>query len=212
MADTFADKLAALGFVLPDGHTPPSEELVRAFERRFGLNLPADFRSFLVRHGGVNGTAISPMIEPTPFGTSTIITEFYGFHGSEIGGTTELIEGAPEIIALGSEGLGRMFWLFCDEPYVGHVFVRDHYGRSSWSDEDFFKWPHLAPEIRHYLDLRREGKLPKKPEGFEDVYLVARSFTDFIDSLKPYNDAAEQDAADVTMNVKDRLTDDGTVS
>jgi len=48
-----------------------------------------------------------------------------------------------------------------------------------------------APEIHHYLALRREGKLPKKPEGFEDVYLVARSFAGFIDSLQPYNEAAE---------------------
>ncbi len=189
MADRFSNKLATLGFVLPEGDTPPSEKLVRNFERRFKLNLPADFRSFLVLHGGVNGTAICPMIEPTPFGTSTIITAFYGFHEDEIGDTTEMIEGAPDIIALGSEGLGRMFWLFCAEPYIGHVFVRDHYGRSSWSDEEFFKWPDLAPEIRHYLDLRREGKLPEKPEGFEDVYLVARSFTDFIDSLQPYHDA-----------------------
>jgi hypothetical protein len=176
------------------------EEAIASIIVKTGLKklphlLPADFRSFLARHGGVNGTAICPMIEPTPFGTSTIITEFYGFHDDEIGDTTDLIEGAPEIIALGSEGLGRMFWLFCAEPYVGHVFVRDHCGRSSWSDEDFFKWPHLTPEIRHYLDLRREGKLPKKPEGFEDVYLVARSFTEFMDSLQPYIDAAEQDAA-----------------
>jgi hypothetical protein len=191
MAEAFADKLAALGFALPEGHTPPSEKLVRAFERRFRLNLPADFRSFLICHGGVQGTAVCPMIEPTPFGTSTIITGFYGFHDDEIGDTTDLIEGAPEIIALGDECLGRMFWLFCAEPYVGHVFVRDHYGRSSWPDEEFFKWPHLAPEIRHYLDLRREGKLPRKPEGFEDVYLVARSFTDFIESLQPSNEAAE---------------------
>ncbi len=194
MADTFADKLAGLGFALPEGHTAPSEKLVRAFQRRFGIYLPADYRSFLVRHGGVQGDARCPMIEPTPFGTSTIITGFYGFHDDEIGETTDLIEGGPEIIGLGSECLGRMFWLFCAEPYVGHVFVRDHYGRSSWSDEDFFKWPHLAPEIRHYLDLRREGKLPKKPEGFEDVYLVARSFTAFIESLKPHSEAAKPDA------------------
>ena len=190
MADTFTNKLAALGFALPEDHTPPSEKLVRAFERRFGLNLPADFRSFLVRHGGALGTATCPMIEPTPFGTSTILTRFYGFHEDEIAETTDLIEGAPEIIALGSEGLGRMFWLFCAKPYFGHVFVRDHYGRASWSDEEFLKWPHLAPEIRHYLDLRREGKLPKKPEGFEDVYLVAQSFTGFVDSLQPYDDEA----------------------
>jgi hypothetical protein len=104
MANNFAGKLAELGFALPEGHTPPSEKLVRAFERRFGLNLPVDFRSFLIRHGGVQGTAVSPMIEPTPFGTSTIITGFYGFQNDEIGEATDLIEGAPEIIALGSEG------------------------------------------------------------------------------------------------------------
>jgi hypothetical protein len=147
MADAFAEKLAALRFLLPEGYTPPSEKLVRAFEDRFGLNLPADFRRFLGRHGGVRGTAVGPMIEPTPFGTSTTIIEFYGFQDNEIGDATDLIEGAPDIIALGSEVLGRTFWLFCAEPYFGHVFVRDHYGRSSWSDEDFFKWPHLAPEI-----------------------------------------------------------------
>lgn len=126
------------------------------------------------------------MIEPTPFGTSTCITSFYGFNDNEISKMTKLIEGAPEIIALGGESLGRMFWLFCARPYFGHVFVRDHYGRSAWSDEDFFMWPDLAPEIRHYLDLRRQGKLPKKPAGFDDVYLVAKSFTDFFESLQPY--------------------------
>ncbi len=83
-----------------------------------------------------------------------------------------------------------MFWLFCEAPYAGHVFIRDHYGRSSWSDEDFLKWPALAPEIRHYLDLRRRGLLPKKPDGFEDVYLVVRSFTEFVERLRRWDDNA----------------------
>lgn len=188
MADRFADKLTKLGIALPEGDTPPSEALVRKFERRFHLNLPADYRSFLAQHGGAYGDASCPMIEPTPFGTSTTITKFYGFNDDEIGSTTRLIEGAPEIIALGAECLGRMFWLFCAEPYFGYVFVYDHYHRSSWSDEDFMKWPSLAPEIHNYLDMRREGKLPEKPEGYDDVYLVAMSFTDFIDSLTPVDD------------------------
>src|SRR6516164_5792212 len=105
MADSFQDKLSALGFALPKGHATPSEKLVCAFEGRFRLTLPADFRSFLVLHGGVQGTAETPMMEPTPFGTSTILTGFYGFHKDEIGETTDLLGGAPEIIALGSEGL-----------------------------------------------------------------------------------------------------------
>jgi hypothetical protein len=189
MAIAFADKLGRLGFALPRGHRPASEALVRGFEQRFGLDLPADFRAFLLHHGGAKGLAVCPMLEPTPFGTSACIDAFYGFEGDEIADKTDLIEGAPEIIALGSEPLGRMFWLVCAEPDRGQVLVRDHYRRSSWSDEDFFKWPHLAPEIRHYLDLRRQGKLPSKPEGHEDVYLVARSFTEFIDRLEPDKDA-----------------------
>lgn len=185
--DAFADKLAAIGFELPQG-APASEELVREFERRFELRLPGDYRSFLARYGGAYGNADCPILEPTPFGTSTTITGFYGFDDDEIGKMTELIEGAPIVSALGSECAGRMFWLYCAEPYFGHVFVCDHYGRSSWSDDDFFKWPNLHPEIRTYLDLRRAGQLPRKAAGFEDVYLVARSFTDFVDSLRPCGD------------------------
>lgn len=188
MADLFADKLAALGFALPKGHIAPSEKRVRSFERQFDLSLPADFRAFLVRHGGAQGIGACPMLEPTPFGTFAVIDCFFGFQDDRIGDATEVIEGAPDVIALGSEPLGRMFWLFCAEPFVGHVFVHDHYGRSSWSDEDFFEWPHLAPEIHAYLDLRRQGKLPKKPAGFEDVYLAARSFTEFMESLRPFKE------------------------
>mgnify|MGYP002780517181 FL=1 len=188
MADVFADKLAALGFSLPAGDRAPTEALVRQFERRFRLNLPADFGSFLAHHGGKVGTAACPMSEPTPFGSSTRILGFYGFQDDEIGRTTALIEGAPDIIALGPECLSRMFWLHCTAPYAGHVVVYDHSRRASWSDEDFFKWPHLAPEIRHYLDLRRAGKLPRKPKGYEHVYLVARSFTAFVASLQPVSE------------------------
>jgi hypothetical protein len=45
MADVaFANKLASLGFALPEGHTPPSEKLVREFEQRFSLSsTDADF-------------------------------------------------------------------------------------------------------------------------------------------------------------------------
>src|SRR5262245_54689662 len=165
MADRFSEKLSTLGFKLSKGSKPPSEQLVREFERRFKLHLPADYREFLVNHGGVCQDARCPIIEPTPFGTSTVITGFYGFQDDEISAATDLIDGAPEIIAIGSEGLGRMFWLSCVEPEFGHVLVHDHYGRSSWPDEEFLRWPHLAPEIHDYLRLRRENKLPKKLPG-----------------------------------------------
>lgn len=187
MRDIIGEKLASLGFALPEGSTPPSESLVREFEDRFGVALPPDFRSFLVRHGGARGTAVCPLLEPTPFGTDCCIDCFFGFENDEIGDSTEIIEGAPDIIAIGYEPGGKMWWLFCSEPYLGHVFVHDHQGRSAWPDDQFFQWfPNLAPEIKNYLDLRRNKKLPSKPVGFEHVYLAARSFSEFVDRLRPY--------------------------
>lgn len=186
MADFFAERMGRLGFSLPEGDTPPSEELVREFEGRFDLELPRDFRAFLARFGGCKGTAHVPMLEPTPFGRECGFVGFYGFHEDEIGDATDLIEGAPDVIALGGEPMGKMFWLHCSEPYAGHVWVHDHQGRSAWSDADFLQWfPNLHPDIRAYLDLRKGGRLPKKPRGFEHVYLAAHSFTEFLERLHP---------------------------
>ena len=52
MADKFAAKLLEFGFELPHWCDPPSEALVVEFEERFDLRLPADYREFLVHHGG----------------------------------------------------------------------------------------------------------------------------------------------------------------
>lgn len=43
MRDIIGEKLASLGFALPEGSTPPSESLVKEFEDRFGVTLPPTF-------------------------------------------------------------------------------------------------------------------------------------------------------------------------
>jgi hypothetical protein len=57
MPSQFASTLASLGFELPEWCLPPSEPLVRGYEAQFALTLPADYREFLVHHGGVIGSA-----------------------------------------------------------------------------------------------------------------------------------------------------------
>ena len=42
----------------------------------------------------------------------------------------------------------------------------------------------LAPEIAAYLKLRRQDKLPQKPEGMENFYRLAPTFTEFISACK----------------------------
>ncbi|QDU20746.1 SMI1/KNR4 family protein [Urbifossiella limnaea] len=186
MKATLTTRLRELGFALPAEAVTPTLGLVRGYEEQFGLTLPKDYRTFLSKHAGVRGLASCPLLEPTPFGNAECIDYFFGFEPDGLADATELIEGAPDVVALGYTPLGRMFWLFCAEPYRGHVFVHDHYGRSAWPDDEFRKWPNLAPEIHHYLDLRRTGRLPPKPPGFENLYLAARSFTEFVERLEPY--------------------------
>jgi hypothetical protein len=191
--DKFAAKLGNLGFKLPHWCDPPSEELVVKFEQRFSVTLPTDYREFLCRHGGVTGTAVCSFQEPTPCGTETIIDGFYGFAPLErtdnIARATEFIGGAPSIVAIGDNLIGSMFWLMCDGNDTGYVYMHDHEGRSAWTDEMFHEWfPNLSPIIAQYLEIRKHGKLPRKPKGYEHLYRLARSFTDFIDALQSNTD------------------------
>ncbi len=160
------------------------------FQSLFSVTLPADYREFLVHHGGAIGTAVCPFQEPTPCGTATIIDCFYGFASpdrhDDINKATALIDGAPSVIAIGDNLIGSMFWLKCDGEDAGHVYMHDHEGRSAWTDQMFADWyPTLAPVIKDYLRMRKQRKLPPKRKGYEHVYRLGRSFTEFFDSLQP---------------------------
>lgn len=189
MSDRYRAILESLGFEMSDECDPPTETRVKKFERQFAVKLPADFRAFLVLHGGVTGDATCAFLEPTPCGTETSINSFYGFSDDDstenIVASTDLIEGAPDVIALGDNQMGGMFWLKCTGTDAGSVYLHDHEGRSAWPDEQFQQWfPNLDSTIKEYLALRKKGKLPKKPRGYEHVYLVGRTFDAFIKSLR----------------------------
>jgi hypothetical protein len=190
MSDPFGAKLKALEYELPDWCIPPSEELVADYERQFELKLPEDYRSFLAKYGGAGGTSICPFQEPTPVGDAAWIEDFYGFmpperEGMDVRWATELIEGAPAVVAIAHAG-GGMIWLKCTGCDAGHVYFDDGDGRSAWSDEMFFeRFPGLADEIKEYLAMRKSGRLPQKPQGYDHVYCLATSFTEFIDALRP---------------------------
>jgi hypothetical protein len=178
-----------LGFELPEWCVPPSEAMVHAFESRFSLDLPNDYREFLLHHGGKFGDARCAFSEPTPCGPATRINAFYGFTSSgrrdNVVDRTGLIEGAPDVIAIGGNQLGAMFWLKCTGKDAGHVYMHDGDGRSAWSDAMFYEWfPNLSPDIEQYLKLRKQGILPKKPKGYEHLYRLAESFGELIDRLE----------------------------
>jgi hypothetical protein len=99
---------------------------------------------------------------------------------------TELIRGAPDVVAVGDNTMGSMFWLKCTGQDAGHVYMHDDEGRFAWPDSIFYeRFPNLSSEIQQYLKQRKQGKLPTKPKGYEHVYRLAKSFTEFIDRLEP---------------------------
>jgi len=168
----------------------PSEDLVCGFEKHFGLTLPTDYRNFLVRYGGVSANVSCPFQEPTPCGNKAEIGRFYGFtlpdRRDNVVYRTERADGYPDVIAIGDNLMGQEFWLKCLGWDAGHVYMYDNQGRSAWPDEMFYKmFSNLHVEIKKFLAIRREGKLPGKRRGYEHVYLLAKNFGEFIDLLKP---------------------------
>jgi hypothetical protein len=169
----------------------------RIYEKEFGLALPADYREFLASYGGVFLRARYPFAEPTPFGPTGGIDLFYGFMSAEnrahefsgVHWNTRLIDGAPDVVAIGDGLMGGMTWLKCTGEDTGSVYYHDPQRRWSWSDAKFYEWfPNLAPSVEQYLRLRREHRLPTKRRGYENVYLIARSFSEFIVLLRPAAD------------------------
>lgn len=182
----FSDILASLGAKPSRRRVSPTEALVRGVETEFGLTLPADYRAFLLAHGGTSVEAEAPFLEPTPVGHRAGVAEFFGFcddPDDDIRGATEISDGAPAAIPIAEDGgFGNRIFLLLQGPRAGAVLFHDLQGRAAWPDAQFTAWfPNLAPSIQEYLTLRRQGALPEKVvSGAGDFYLLASSFSDFL--------------------------------
>jgi hypothetical protein len=101
------------------------------------LELPDDYRDFLVEYGGfgVTGGAFCRCQEPTPCGNEAAIDTFLGFTSPErsdnVVDQTEMIHGYPDVIAIGKDLMGNMIWLKCTGPDARYVYMYDHEARSA---------------------------------------------------------------------------------
>jgi SMI1/KNR4 family protein SUKH-1 len=190
LARHHSEKLRRAGVEIPKWCIPPSEVLVSEFEREFCVTLPADYRAFLLEHGGCALNASVPFQEPTPVGDSAAVNYFFGFmpadrSSKDVRWNTRLIEGAPDIVAIAGDLMGGMMWLRCTGDATGAVYYHDGEQRSTWPDSTFrARFASLHPSLEAFLALRRNGGLRTKPKGYENVYLIARSFSEFLDALE----------------------------
>ena len=173
------------------GRLAPDELLVRSFEERFGLSLPAGYRAFLLAHGGSYASAKAPFLVPTPIGTDAVVEEILGFMQSERDGgdlrnAAETAGSAPNLVPIACDGFGNWTLLVCRGPHTGQVVHEDMGQRGLWSDDDLHRrFPNLAPSIEDYLDLRRGEALPPSIVSAPNCYLLASSFEAFLASCSP---------------------------
>lgn len=189
-------KLEALRYKPADWQLSVTDEFVAEFEREYDLRLPNEYRAFLLAFGGWVGSATCEFLEPlTPLGTGACIDLFYGrmvpeYEVYDIRWATDSVGGAPDFVAVAAGGAnGCMVVVRCGGPDHGHVYFVDRDQRSLWQDDEFYHmFPGLAEEIKEYLARRSGRQLPPKPEGYENLYLLARGFDEFIERLVPIDD------------------------
>ncbi len=191
--DGFATKVQALRLKPDEGRLIPSERKVADFERQFGVHLPVDYRQFLLTHSGQWGSLTAPCLEEsTPFGTYVCVQDLYGFMTDgdrqmfDIRWATAAFGGAPTFVAIASGGMnGNMIVLKCRGRDAGNVYHYDAQQRALWPDEEFrYMFSALHPLIEDWLERRRTGNLPKKQRGYESLYRLGQSFTEFFQGLQ----------------------------
>jgi cell wall assembly regulator SMI1 len=176
------DRFAELGGILTF-HPPMTEEELAAIEGSLGGRLPEDFRDFMRAYGEAAfqadtwfRPARSSSLSPTPFRESPVYEElpFSHFYGSSAGKQSlarriTLCEGRmPDtIIPIGDDGFGNQICLGIKGNERGKVYYWDH--ENTWSEQ------------RYREHFRRPMPLEYK---FQNVYLVAESFADFIARLE----------------------------
>jgi tetratricopeptide (TPR) repeat protein len=156
---------------------------VKAVEESIGTALPAQYRQFLATCGGWWGDLVCACREPTPFGSDHWLS---GFHdAAQILGNLSLL--APRnMVTIAYGSFEKFTCISVAGVDRGFVYALDFERRSSWSDEEFhLRFNAMDENIRHYLKLRRNKKLAEKPPGYENIYLLATDFNEFLACCRP---------------------------
>jgi hypothetical protein len=204
-------KVSELKGELIRGRFEATEERIRGLEQDVGAALPEDYRTFLARHGGTWVTATCPIAEPCPCGDGATIETFYGFMCEErpqedLQHNRRLLQNVPGAIPIAEGAFGSLILLFVSGERRGSVYFYDAEHRSSWTDEQFHgAFASLAPTIVKYLEMRRSGRLPKKPRTMEDHYHLADSFSEFLERCAHWDLEAQSGGDAVTDDEDDRI-------
>ncbi|MBU6173076.1 MAG: SMI1/KNR4 family protein [Planctomycetes bacterium] len=157
---------------------------VTEIEQSIGVKLPEQFLTFVkeTNGGGYVDDLLAECLVPTPFGKSNIV---------EIGGLPGVIrlldsDVTPRnMICIGHGHFGMTTCLSIAGIDHGCVYALDTEMRYFWTNERISKYPSLAPSIKEFFKMRDNDELPERPWGYENCYLIAEDFDEYLSKLHP---------------------------
>jgi hypothetical protein len=175
-----------LGFKRPSELELPGEARILNLEKQLGASLPEDYRAFLLRYGGSTAVLEVSVTEPSPKGDTHLVSSFTTL--------TDDPESCDDIryyfssyimprnviyIASGDGDHGTCLSFAGIDK--GSVYYLDE-GQLAFADESHGLSD--MPTVKEFLRLRDSGELGPKPPGYENLYHIADSFTEFIGKCK----------------------------
>jgi hypothetical protein len=154
-----------------------SAESIAQLEVLIGVQLPSDYRQFLVTIGGGHLDGWADCTVPTPFGAHGITTVH------TVAQVIDLLDSAVtprNLICIGYGDFGATTCLSIAGIDHGQVFSLDTEMRFSWGDAELSRFPNLDPVIREFFRMRDADELASRPWGYDHCYHVANSFREFI--------------------------------
>ena len=183
-------RLVELGFDPQPTKPLATEADASRIEERVGVGLPPDYRRFLLSVGENWGCGELPFRETTPRGEDHEIMCFHS--AGEVEDLLDSMITPRNMLTIGVGNFAAYTCLSICGLDRGYVYALDGEFRAYMNDEEFWeRYPNLAPEIQEYLRIRAADELSAKPAGYENVYLLAESFEEFLIALRPCDDDSE---------------------
>ncbi len=137
-------------------------EKLKEFEQTYGVKLPVDYRSFLLKYNG--GSPEPEIVDFIQYGESQsdIVNYLCGIHNGEYWASLEwhmnMFKGRilAEFIPIGYDPGGNLYLLGVEGEHLGRVYFWDHENEAGIFDEE---------------------------PSFKNMSFIANSFTEFLDQL-----------------------------
>jgi hypothetical protein len=166
---------------------PVTPEILAEAEKQLGVVLPEGYRQFLLLHNGGH-----PKQDIYGFAENDNSSEVHRFFAIYDGSNTVNLliqakcyrDSVPrEFLVIGRDGGGSRICLGVREPYYNQVYFWDFNEAPGWMDPEFYE-----------------------PPTFDNMYLLAHSFEEFINKLHDLVLQEDENGKEVAVYIHDRYS------